>query len=173
MLSWVTPDLQVESVLDLTVDRIRSLNLDGLLLDLDCTLKDYHEQQCSAAVHQWIETLSTNGILLCILSNAKYARLKPLAESLGLPFVPKAFKPLPFGCQAGVRKLQLGSRRTAMVGDQLFADVMAGRLAGLFTILVRPTSDEEPWFTRIKRPLERQVLNRINGTSRHGFETTQ
>jgi len=49
-----------------------------------------------------------------------------------------------------------------MVGDQLFSDILAGRLAGLFTILVRPTSAEEPWFTRIKRPVERRVLRRIN-----------
>ena len=45
-----------------------------------------------------------------------------------------------------------------MVGDQLFADVLAGRLAGLYTILVRPTSADEPWFTSVKRPLERRML---------------
>ena len=46
-----------------------------------------------------------------------------------------------------------------MVGDQIFADVMAGRLAGLTTILVRPIQpNEEPWFARMKRPLERVVM---------------
>jgi predicted HAD superfamily phosphohydrolase YqeG len=45
-----------------------------------------------------------------------------------------------------------------MVGDQVFADVVAGRLAGLRTILVRPTSPDEPWFTQLKRPFERQLL---------------
>jgi hypothetical protein len=39
-----------------------------------------------------------------------------------------------------------------------FADVLAGRLAGLFTILVTPLGHHEPWFTRVKRPFERQVL---------------
>src|SRR5262245_14265426 len=150
MLSLITPDLQVDNVLELTVDRIRSLELDGLLLDMDCTLKDYHDHRFSADVHRWVSTLSAGGIQLCILSNAKPARLKPLAEMIGLPFVAKAFKPFPFGCQSGLQRLQLHARRTAMVGDQLFSDVLAGRLAGLFTILVRPTSSEEPWFTRIK-----------------------
>ncbi len=162
MISLVTPNLQIDNVLELTVDRVRSLHLDGLLLDMDCTLKDYHERQCNPAVIQWIRTLSSSGIQLCILSNAKLERLMPLVETIGIPFVAKAFKPLPFGCKAGLQKLQLSAGRTAMVGDQLFSDVLAGRLAGLFTILVRPTSLEEPWFTRIKRPMERRVLRRIN-----------
>src|SRR5215831_6534061 len=98
MISLVTPDLQIDSVLELTVDRVRSLQLDGLLLDMDCTLKDYHDRHCNAEVLQWIKTLSGSGIQLCILSNAKLERLLPLAENIGIPFVAKAFKPLPFGC---------------------------------------------------------------------------
>ena len=48
-----------------------------------------------------------------------------------------------------------------MVGDQVFADILAGRLAGLKTILVDPIHpEEEPWFTRLKRPPERWVLRR-------------
>ena len=74
----------------------------------------------------------------------------------------RAFKPLPLGCLAGVKKLGVPRTRAAMVGDQIFADVMAGRLAGLFTVLVRPTSPVEPWFTRLKRPAERRVLRWIN-----------
>ena len=41
MLRCVTPHLRLETVLDLDAARVRSLGLDGLLLDLDCTLKDY------------------------------------------------------------------------------------------------------------------------------------
>src|ERR1051325_9850899 len=107
MLSFITPDLQIDNVLELTANRLRSLELNGLLLDLDCTLKDYHEHECSAKVLQWLKALSSSGILLCLLSNAKLPRIKPLAENMGLPFVAEAFKPLPFGVHAGLRKLQL------------------------------------------------------------------
>ena len=38
-----------------------------------------------------------------------------------------------------------------VVGDQIFADILAGNLAGVFTILVTPIKPEqEHWFTRIK-----------------------
>ncbi len=61
-----------------------------------------------------------------------------------------------------MRRIGSDRRRTAIVGDQLFADIMAGRLAGLTCILVRPIHPEqERWFTRIKRPLERILLARM------------
>ena len=82
-----------------------------------------------------------------------------LAERLGLPCVSKAMKPLPWGVWSAMQKLHAGLSQTAMVGDQLFADVMAGRLAGIRSILVEPIHpEEEPWFTRLKRLPERLVL---------------
>ena len=58
----------------------------------------------------------------------------------------------------------MAADRTAMVGDQVFADVMAGRLAGVFTILVRPIHPEdEPWFTRWKRPWENARFGKDEG----------
>ena len=172
MLSLVTPHLQLESILELKIDRLRSLGLSGLLLDLDCTLKDYPANGFRVEVIDWVQSLSSNGILLCIVSNAKPQRIEPLARELNIPFVATAFKPFPFGCHIALRKLRLNPQQAALVGDQLFSDVLAGRLAGIFTILVRPTSPEEPLFTRVKRPLERRVLRRINGRKTYGEQSS-
>jgi HAD superfamily phosphatase (TIGR01668 family) len=163
MLRFVTPHLQLASVLELHADRLRALGLDGLLLDLDCTLKDHGAAEFRAEVVAWVVALRAEGILLCLVSNGKDRRVRAFAAALGIPCVSRAFKPLPFGCRVALRKLGLDRTRAAMVGDQLFADVLAGRLAGMATILVTPTSPEEPWFTRLKRPLERRVLRRLHG----------
>jgi len=161
MLSLLAPNLRLASVLDLTLERIDRLDLKGLLLDVDCTLKDYHSSECPLPVINWIGELLTANKRLCLLSNGKPYRIANFARKLGIPFVAKAFKPLPFGCNRGLLKLGLSAKETAVVGDQLFADVMAGRLAGMFTVLVTPTSPHEPWFTRLKRPVERFVLRRL------------
>ena len=64
-------------------------------------------------------------------------------------------------CWSAVKKLDAPPSQTAIVGDQVFADVMAGRVAGVRTILVDPIHpEEEPWFTRLKRWPERVVLAR-------------
>ena len=169
MLRLLAPHLQVESVLDLDVDRLRQLELDALLLDVDCTLKSYSAETASAEVAAWLDGLRAAEIGVCLVSNGLARRVGRFAEGLDLPFVAKAAKPLPFGCRAALRKMGFDRRRTAIVGDQLFADVMAGRLAGLTSILVRPIRpEEEPWFTRLKRPLERLLLRRMNAKSGEG-----
>ncbi len=159
MFRLVTPDLRIESVLELDVERLRGAGLGALLLDVDGTLKNYRSDRPAPKVAAWLDGLRTAGIGLCLVSNGRSRRIGRLAEGLGLPFVCQACKPLPFACHAAIRRLGFAARRTAVVGDQLFADVMAARLAGLASILVRPIHpEEEPWFTRLKRPLERFFL---------------
>jgi uncharacterized protein len=163
MLTLVTPHLQLDTVLELSPARLRALGLDGLLLDVDCTLKDHHATAFPAEVVAWTRAVQAAGVRLCLLSNGRPRRIGGLAGALGVPFVSQACKPFPFRCLTALRRLGLERHRVGLVGDQVFADVLAGRLAGLFTILVRPTSPEEPWFTRLKRPLERRVLRHLNG----------
>lgn len=163
MLGLVTPHLQLDSVLDLTAEKLQSEGRTGLLLDLDCTLKDYRAEEISLPVREWIGDLKASGLRLCLLSNGKKHRIARYASDLQIPFVAKALKPLPFGCRAAIRLLELSPQSVAIVGDQVFADIMAGRLAKLFTILVRPSSTDEPIWTRVKRPFERFVLKHFAG----------
>lgn len=139
------------------------------MLDVDSTLKDHPATEFPPAVHRWVSDLKAADIRVCLVSNGGAERIGGLAAMLDVEFVAKAMKPLPRGCRIALRKLGLEPAEVLMVGDQVFADVMAGRLAGLRSILVRPTSPHEPWFTRIKRPFERVVLRTL--TSRNGLAT--
>ena len=155
-MKCISPNLVIKSVLELRPQRLAELGLDALLLDVDSTLKEYRAITVSDEVRQWLDELRAAGIGLCLVSNGRGRRIGRLAESLDLPYIAGACKPLPLGCRAAVRKMGFDRGRTAMVGDQLFADVMAARLAGIFSILVEPIKPEqEPWFTRLKRPFER------------------
>lgn len=169
MLRLITPHLRLPGVLDLEAGRLRSLGLEGLLLDVDGTLKDHGAAGIDEAVVDRIRAWRSAGLRICLLSNGGGRRISRLARRLEVPHVARACKPFPFGCRAGLGVLGLDRRRVAIVGDQLFADVLAGRLAGLITILVTPTSPVEPWFTRLKRPLERRVLLRLGGLGLEEF----
>ena len=162
MLDFLKPSLRVRSVLDLSLERLRDLGIDALLLDVDCTLKPYRSEEIAPDVAAWLAGLREAGIGLCLVSNGRAGRIGLLAGKLDLAFVAKAMKPLPFGCRRAGRSMGFPPQRTAMVGDQLFADVMAGRLAGMVSILVDPIHPEqEHWYTRIKRPLERLLLRNV------------
>jgi len=162
MYSLFTPDYRLANVCELTPERLHAWGLRALLLDVDCTLTRYRQRNVTPEVAAWIAELHAAGVGLCLVSNGLGPRIHSFARSLDLPCVARALKPLPRGVHAAMRKLGVAPNQTAMVGDQLFADVIAGRLAGVRTILVQPIHpEEEPWFTRLKRLPEKIVLGRL------------
>ena len=159
MFRLFRPDLRLDSVLQLTPVLLRKYGLQSLLVDVDCTLKHYGQQEPSLEVLAWLATMKAENIGLCLVSNGRGPRIRRFAESVDIPFVAPAMKPLPFGCNTAVRLMEFDKRSTAMVGDQVFSDLLAGKLAGLFTVLMTPMNpEEEPWFARMKRPFEKMVL---------------
>jgi HAD superfamily phosphatase (TIGR01668 family) len=151
------PHDYLSSVHRIDAEYLRARGIEGLLLDIDGTLKDFAARSLPPAIVDWLQRLGDAGVRLCLLSNGRQERIGVLAAELGLPFVAEALKPMPTGCRRGIDILGLPATRVAVVGDQIYADIMAGRLAGLHTILVCPTSRVEPWFTRLKRPFEAPI----------------
>ena len=159
MWNVVYPHFLIDRVVDVTPALLRSLDLNYLLLDVDCTLKRYSEETPQPDVLEWLDSMKRAGIGMCLLSNGVGERIGKFAERVALPYVAKACKPFPSGCRRACREHSFDPSRTAVIGDQIFADVMAGRLAGLRVFLTTPISpEEEHWFTRVKRPFERVVL---------------
>lgn len=151
-----SPAIHVYSVSSLTPDFLSQNGIDSLLLDVDCTLKRYVCTELEPASEVWLDQMRRCGINLCLVSNGKPGRIGQFARSLDLPFCAMAMKPLPSGLKRAIREQNWDKGRTAMVGDQIFADIMAANLAGIVSILVDPIHpEEEPWFTKLKRPFER------------------
>lgn len=152
---------------DLTPRRLERLGIRALLLDVDCTLKRYSQPMPEQDILDWLTELREAGFFLCLVSNGKEGRISRTASELGLPYIALALKPFPNGCLRALKRHSLSARETAMVGDQLFADILAGNLAGLTTILVTPIHpEEEHFYTRIKRPLEKFLLFFRHGDDR-------
>jgi HAD superfamily phosphatase (TIGR01668 family) len=162
MLAILRPTIFVKRVEELTPARLRGWRLRSLLLDVDCTLTRYRQQETSPEVAAWIKQLREAGIGLCLVSTGLSQRISEFAKRLDLPYVPKAMKPFPFGIWSALKEINAVPADTAMVGDQVFADIVAGHLAGVRTVLVRPIHpEEEPWFTQLKRGPERWLLEKI------------
>ncbi|MCR5163238.1 MAG: YqeG family HAD IIIA-type phosphatase [Thermoguttaceae bacterium] len=144
---------------ELTPAVLRAINVQHILLDVDCTLKRYDTDLLEDWVLEWLETLEVAGVDVCLLSNGKKSRIGKIAERYDLEYEAMAMKPLPCGCWRVMKRSGWDRETTAIVGDQLMADVAAGNFAGITTIHVTPIHPEtEPIFTRIKRPLERLVF---------------
>jgi HAD superfamily phosphatase (TIGR01668 family) len=161
MFQWFQPNLVLDSVQDITPELLQKYGLQALLLDVDSTLKRYKATEIPPEIVHWIGSLQQAGIAFCILSNGRAHRIRPIAEQIQVPFIAPAMKPTPFGCRTAVKMMNLDPKSTAIVGDQVFADILAGKFAKIFTILITPIHpEEEHWYTRIKRPLEKWVLRK-------------
>jgi uncharacterized protein len=154
----IGPNLYLRKVQDIDLDDLRARGIDTLLMDLDNTLLPTDTSTLSPEVVNWVVSLPGHGRTAVLVSNNWHQRVHAVAEELGLDLVAKAVKPLPFAFLSALSRA--GSRRqnAAVVGDQLFTDVLGGRLLGIFTIMVTPLSESDLWHTLMLRHLERAIL---------------
>ena len=154
------PSLFIERITDLTPERLSELGIDALALDVDNTLARPRIKTPFPDVDDWIALMKKNRINLFIVSNAMPKRVAPIAKRFSLPFIPIAGKPFPFGLFRVMKKTGMSRKRLAMVGDQVFTDIVAAKLAGVYSILVRPGEPEPSWLYRIKRRAEARVIRK-------------
>lgn len=138
------------------------LGVKCLLIDIDNTLSTDHGTELAAGLEEWLETMKSADIKLLILSNARGSRVLPFSQKIGLDFIALAMKPLPFCYLRGVKRAGAKRKNTAIVGDQIFTDILGGRLAGIKTVLLTPILPEDKLSFRIRRKLEKAVF-RIHG----------
>jgi uncharacterized protein len=155
----VRPDVLVETVCDVTPTLLRELGVQGVLLDLDDTFIASDRDEPSVDAEEWLRLLMRSGIKVVILSNGERDRVHLLARRLGVPAFALVGKPFWFAFRRGLAALGTSRAATAMVGDQLFTDVLGANLAGLTSILVRPLTPGKLPHTRAVRRIERLILS--------------
>lgn len=110
-----------------------------LLADLDNTLVPYGVPEPTDAVRAWNEQLKAAGVTLFVLSNNRHAdRPRVFCDALDVPFIGHAGKPKKYSFVQAMERMKVSREQTAIVGDQIFTDVLGGSRAGVTTILVRP-----------------------------------
>lgn len=136
---------------------IKNSGAKAVLIDADNTLAFHDSQQPYPGVTGWIKNIIAAGIPMIIISNNSAERVRPFAESLGLPFIEKSAKPLPKGFRRACERLGVSPRETAVIGDQIFTDVVGGNLIGAKVFLTEPLGPETDGFIKFKRHLEKWV----------------
>ncbi len=64
------------------------------------------------------------------------------------------------GLYKAQKLLNLKPEEIAVVGDQVFTDVLGANRCNMFSILTKPLAKKEIWHTKIKRPFEKIVINK-------------
>jgi uncharacterized protein len=152
------PDRYVSRLASLSVEELKELGFRGLIVDLDNTLMGFRQTELEADHLEWVECAHRNGFRIVMVSNNFTERVTGIARQLGVESIPNALKPLPFGVMRAIRMLDMPHRQIAMVGDQLFTDVLCGKLCGLYTVLTEPIENKDFALTKVFRFFERLML---------------
>lgn len=131
-----------------------------VLLDVDNTLTTHDNPEVPDEARRWIAQMQKAGIKLLILSNNRPERVEPFARKLGLGCIANAAKPLTRGVRRAGERLGVQKRGMALIGDQIFTDILCGNLSGIVSILVEPMELERFLFFKLKRAAERVVLRK-------------
>lgn len=166
MIDLLCPDECVESVLDIDLESLARRGITALILDLDNTLLAWETDEIPSAVSAWVDHARDRGFKVCIASNATKSRVRKIADQLGVPAISKAVKPRKRPFRLAMEMLGATPERTAVIGDQVFTDVLGGNRLDLYTILINPISDMELKTTRIVRRVENRVLSRLQKKGR-------
>lgn len=156
------PHIKRDRITDITVDDLKRYNIKALLLDVDNTMSTHGGQHLTDGLAEWLAVMSDNQIKLIVLSNARKSRVEPFAERINLPFIHLGLKPLPFGYWRAVKALKVKRKNAAIVGDQLFTDMLGGWLSGVKKILLTPIQPENKRSFIIRRRIEQMFLKRYN-----------
>jgi len=156
----IYPDLYLDSILELSVDTLNKNNIKGLMIDIDNTVVDT-QKNIIDGLEDWYKKIKEAGIKCIILSNSsKIAKIRSVSDKLEIPYISLALKPLKSGFKRGIKLLDLDRENIAVVGDQIFTDVIGANRCKLFSILVKPINEQDLWYTKWKRPIENKILEK-------------
>lgn len=160
----IYPKELLNKVEEITIEFIQKNKLKALILDVDNTLIDYNKNLSEEKI-QWAKNLKGQGVKLYILSNSNNKeKVEKVANTLNIPYVLFARKPLKSGFLAIQKELQLNSEQIGVVGDQIFTDVLGGNRCKMFTILVEPIDKKDLLITAWKRPIEEKIKQKFKKT---------
>ncbi len=138
------PKFIFSKITDITPAFLHSHEIRLLLMDFDNTMLPYTTNTPTPVLLHWIHEMKAAGISLCIVSNSKKSRRVPdFSAAYDIPYIIRAGKPGTKGIRQAIKRA--GETRAAMVGDQIYTDVLGANLAGIPSIIVRSIHNHNIW----------------------------
>lgn len=139
------PKMLCPALTDLTVERLHRAGVTFLMLDFDNTIVPYTNDVPTPEMEAWLKAMQASEIGLCVVSNSHKTRVVKFCEARGIPCITHSKKPFSKGIFQCRDKFSLDLSHAALVGDQIYTDVLGANCAGAVSILVRPIHLHNIW----------------------------
>ena len=157
MMSVILPDIRFDSYLCVTAAFLQEKGIQAVIYDIDETLAPRDVTTPSQETVGYLKELTQN-VPVVFLSNNGIERVEGYNSHFRFPIYPKAKKPFKTTFLKAARDLGIPPDKIAVVGDQLFTDIVGGNRAGMYTILVEPVQIHHGWFYHLKRKIQKIIL---------------
>ena len=157
----IKPDYEFKSILDIENDFFEKEGIEYLLIDIDNTLVADNAPDADERAVSFLKSLQEKGISFYLVSNNTEERVKSFNRDLDYPYIFRARKPFSKKIRAVMKEMGAKKENTALIGDQIFTDLLASKNSGIRMILVSPINTKiENTFFKVKRFLEKLVYKR-------------
>ena len=139
------PRVVTGELTDLTEEYLLSKGIKLLMMDFDNTIVPYTTDVPTEPMRAWLEQMKSSNIRLCVVSNSKRPRVVTFCKAYGLDCITHAKKPFQKGISECLTRFHLRPSQAALVGDQIYTDVLGANCAGLTSILVSAIDNHTIW----------------------------
>ena len=96
-------------------------------------------------MEQWLESMKQSDIHICVVSNSKKERVQIFCRKYHIDCITHAKKPFSKGIRECLERYQIPPEACALVGDQIYTDVLGANGCGVKSILVNAIHNHNFW----------------------------
>ncbi len=160
MTDLYKPTYYVKDIYSINYDKLKKLNINYLIFDLDNTIADSKVKRPSSKVISLFKTLKDMNFKIFIISNAFKHRLKPFIDVLDIKYYYLSFKPLKRSYKALLKDNKIPLEQIIAIGDQIFTDIYGANKMNIKCILVDKISNNESIITKLSRIRENNLIKK-------------
>ena len=150
------PFATANSAYEIDFDFLKSIGVETVFLDIDNTLDSYKAKEPTDRAIEFVNQVKSV-FNVVLISNNKQKKVTRYATILGVPFIYKAFKPLPKKVNRFIKENSLNKDAIILIGDQMMTDVWCAYNVGIKVIMTNKLVKEDQWTTHINRIFERII----------------
>lgn len=155
------PDMYQKSIYHINYDKLKEDGIKCLLFDLDNTCVPFKDKEPNKKLVNLFETLKDMDFKVIIFSNATKKRLTPFKNGLNVDCSASSRKPNSKKLLKVIKMFNYDLSDVAIIGDQLYTDILGGNRVGIKTILVNPMSKDDMLFTKMFRFMEKKKFKKF------------
>ena len=153
----VLPHFYFKSVTDITVSFLKEQSVRGVAVDIDNTLTEDNSFHIDEGTKKWVDTLKNSDIRICVVSNNHPDRVIPFVDQFEVPYIYEAKKPTRKSIVRLQEILQTDAEHIAMIGDQIFTDMLFAYRCHFTSILVDAVGEDNHRGAKLKRFFEKPL----------------